>query len=120
MNLKFLLPVLFVLIIIILASVTDVGFFSNLFKKQPNLLNSPPACTMEAKLCPDGSAVGRTGPNCEFAVCPTPAPVAGKSGIKGTAMLGPFCPVEKNPPDPNCADRPYKTALVATNANGES
>ncbi len=28
------------------------------------------ACTLEAKLCPDGSAVGRTGPNCEFAKCP--------------------------------------------------
>lgn len=28
------------------------------------------ACTMEAKICPDGSAVGRTGPNCEFAACP--------------------------------------------------
>jgi len=28
------------------------------------------ACTQEAKLCPDGSAVGRTGPNCEFAACP--------------------------------------------------
>lgn len=28
------------------------------------------ACTMEAKLCPDGSAVGRQGPNCEFAKCP--------------------------------------------------
>ena len=30
----------------------------------------PTACTQEAKLCPDGSAVGRTGPNCEFAACP--------------------------------------------------
>lgn len=30
------------------------------------------ACTMDAKLCPDGSAVGRTGPNCEFAACPVP------------------------------------------------
>ena len=29
------------------------------------------ACTMEAKLCPDGSAVARTGPNCEFAACPS-------------------------------------------------
>lgn len=27
-------------------------------------------CTQEAKLCPDGSYVGRTGPNCEFAKCP--------------------------------------------------
>lgn len=30
----------------------------------------PTACTQEAKLCPDGSAVGRTGPACEFAACP--------------------------------------------------
>ncbi len=28
-------------------------------------------CTMEAKICPDGSAVGRSGPKCEFALCPT-------------------------------------------------
>ncbi|MCX6823557.1 MAG: DUF333 domain-containing protein [candidate division SR1 bacterium] len=28
------------------------------------------ACTEEAKICPDGSTVGRTGPNCEFAPCP--------------------------------------------------
>lgn len=27
-------------------------------------------CTMEAKICPDGSAVGREGPSCEFAQCP--------------------------------------------------
>ncbi len=35
-------------------------------------LNQPEqrGCTMEAKLCPDGSAVGRSGPNCEFAPCP--------------------------------------------------
>ena len=31
---------------------------------------SPKACTQEAKQCPDGSYVGRTGPNCEFAKCP--------------------------------------------------
>lgn len=28
------------------------------------------ACAQEAKLCPDGSSVGRTGPNCEFSSCP--------------------------------------------------
>ena len=27
-------------------------------------------CTMEAKMCPDGSYVGRSGPKCEFAECP--------------------------------------------------
>lgn len=31
---------------------------------------SPVACTMDAKICPDGSAVGRTAPDCEFAPCP--------------------------------------------------
>ncbi|MBU2036647.1 hypothetical protein KJ866_00340 [Patescibacteria group bacterium] len=29
------------------------------------------ACTEEAKQCEDGSYVGRTGPNCEFAACPS-------------------------------------------------
>lgn len=35
------------------------------------------ACPMDAKLCPDGSSVGRTGSNCEFAECP---PVGGGQG----------------------------------------
>ena len=30
---------------------------------------SPIACTADAKLCPDGTAVGRVGPNCEFTKC---------------------------------------------------
>lgn len=28
-------------------------------------------CTMDVKLCPDGSSVGRQGPECEFAPCPS-------------------------------------------------
>lgn len=28
------------------------------------------ACTMDAKICPDGSSVGRVPPSCEFAPCP--------------------------------------------------
>jgi hypothetical protein len=142
---------------------------------------NPPlvACTMEAKLCPDGSAVGRTGPNCEFAECPavnsllsesdariiaekscikggeslapgsynensqtwwydanlnatkpgcSPACVVSEvtktaeinwrctglildSGVTGQVTLGPTCPVMQNPPDPQCADRPYETTI---------
>jgi hypothetical protein len=37
----------------------------------------PVACTMDAKMCPDGSAVGRSGPNCEFAPCPGEAAASG-------------------------------------------
>lgn len=39
-------------------------------------VTTPPSqvvCTQEAMVCPDGSSVGRTGPNCEFAPCPTVA-----------------------------------------------
>ena len=35
---------------------------------------APKACTEDAKLCPDGSGVGRIGPNCEFAPCPVATP----------------------------------------------
>ncbi|TSC75275.1 MAG: hypothetical protein G01um101430_482 [Parcubacteria group bacterium Gr01-1014_30] len=42
----------------------------------PFELQKQQACTQEAKICPDGTAVGRTGPNCEFAECP-PDPTAG-------------------------------------------
>ena len=31
---------------------------------------APVACTMDAKVCPDGSFVGRVAPDCEFAKCP--------------------------------------------------
>lgn len=34
------------------------------------LPSDPVACTMDAKICPDGSAVGRIAPNCDFARCP--------------------------------------------------
>jgi len=42
------------------------------------------ACTRDAKVCPDGSAVGRTGPRCEF-VCPG----TGNTGVTGTTTVQP-------------------------------
>lgn len=32
-------------------------------------INDMTVCTMDAKICPDGSAVGRQGPRCEFSAC---------------------------------------------------
>lgn len=64
-----------VALLITIAALAILGFFwvsgpvyapSSL----PTPTSSLAACTQEAKLCPDGSAVGRTGPNCEFAECP--------------------------------------------------
>lgn len=34
-----------------------------------------------------------------------------KSGIKGTVTLSPTCPVERMPPDPKCAPKPYQTSF---------
>lgn len=39
--------------------------------KDNPIKEQPTACTMDAKQCPDGSYVGRTGPKCEFAMCPS-------------------------------------------------
>ncbi len=52
--------------IIVIAIIIVGGYlaFKNYFQ------NTNIACTLEAKICPDGSSVGRTGPNCEFAECP--------------------------------------------------
>lgn len=58
------------------------------------------ACTQEAKVCPDGSAVGRTGPNCEFAECPriavppTPPPDLGRPDERDMRPITP----EPKPP----------------------
>ncbi len=182
-------------------------------------------CTMDAKLCSDGSYVGRTGPNCEFSECPPdsgptalrasigqqvsaldvsitpltvlqdsrcpagvqciwagtvkltarlssglgtatqeftlgepitteaemitlkevfPSPTAGVtipegdyvfqfevakrtesvpasvSGVRGTVMLGPTCPVMRDPPDPECADKGYATTIVVRRAGSST
>jgi len=72
------------------------------------------ACTQEAKECPDGSYVGRTSPNCEFAACPTvgtSTPAQKEGSVKGIVLLGPTCPVERIPPDPACAPKPYQTSI---------
>lgn len=45
--------------------------------------------------------------------------IIGASGIQGLVLLGPVCPVQRIPPDPNCADRPYQTNLAVTTLEGK-
>jgi hypothetical protein len=62
-------PIMIIAIILALVAVLAVAAYVLGAK----LLTPTPkqrACTQEAKICPDGSSVGRTGPNCEFAACP--------------------------------------------------
>lgn len=50
----------------------------------------------------------------------TPIVKTQNSGISGTVLLGPTCPVMRNPPDPQCADRPYGTKLLLKTSDGSS
>ena len=101
-----------------------------------NVTDNKVFCTQEAKQCPDGSYVGRTGSACEFASCPTnPAPTPTNpptittGTIKGVITLSPVCGVQKDPPDPNCAFRAYQTTIyfngpgvtykATSNSNGQ-
>ncbi len=34
------------------------------------------------------------------------------SNVSGDVVIGPTCPVERIPPDPACADKPYPTTLI--------
>src|SRR3990172_11502159 len=62
---KIKLPILISVILFLIAIGLASLFFLVLNKTEQK------ACTLEVKICPDGSSVGRTGPNCEFAPCPT-------------------------------------------------
>ena len=61
-----------------------VGVGSFLYRntvERPGITAAQRACTMEAKICPDGTSVGRTGPACEFAACAPPNVEIPDSGI---------------------------------------
>jgi len=47
-----------------------------------------------------------------FEVSPAnPTPLAGTGTVSGSVLLGPTCPVERVPPDPQCAPKPYQTSI---------
>ena len=39
------------------------------------------------------------------------SPTSSKGTVHGQVLLGPICPVERIPPDPACAPKPYKTSI---------
>lgn len=57
-------PIVIALIVIALVGVGGGSYY--LINKASKQM----VCTTDAKVCPDGSSVGRTGPGCEFAACP--------------------------------------------------
>lgn len=76
----FILPI--IIVVLVIAVLGTAGYF---VYKQYSALKIT-ACTQEAKICPDGSSVGRTGPNCEFAECPNQtagSPVQSQQATEG-------------------------------------
>ena len=58
-----------------LMSIFVVGYYYGKNYNNPNApIDGGVVCTQEAKICPDGSAVGRSGPKCEFSDCPEGPP----------------------------------------------
>ena len=47
-----------------------IGTVKEVVPDENSKIEEKKACTQEAKQCPDGSYVSRTGQNCEFAACP--------------------------------------------------
>lgn len=62
---------LIVVVLLVVGAGMYLVFFRSTAQPQPTP-NTPEvaACTKELKVCPDGTGVGRTGSNCEFAACP--------------------------------------------------
>jgi hypothetical protein len=71
MTSKFTIIVLIILLIIGLGFDISKSPLSRYVSVTEDRYDEPQSCTTDAKICPDGTAVGRTGPNCEFAACPT-------------------------------------------------
>lgn len=73
----------FYVLVILAVVLFGVGAFASFRNSTPTPVENPKpidnrdggaiACTMDAKMCPDGSYVGRSGPKCEFTACPGPS-----------------------------------------------
>lgn len=92
------------IIIVIALLAAEAAAFYYVYHQPPTTNSNFPqqtACTLEAKLCPDGSYVGRTGPHCEFSPCPgpisVPAPIPQPTPIPGP--VGKDC---SGPSDTRC------------------
>lgn len=72
------------IIAILVVAILGIGAFVFLSQNKAGQV----ACTMEAKICPDGSAVGRSGPKCEFAPCPETSSVPTTWGTFTDDKLG--------------------------------
>lgn len=46
------------------------------------------------------------------------SPIPSNSGVKGTILIGPTCPVEQFPPKDECKDKPFQADVIIKNSSG--
>ena len=63
-------------------------------------------CKQEQALFNPDNVVDQMAESLTFKIQPE-----AQSGVEGMVTLGPTCPVQRNPPDPTCADKPYATSI---------
>jgi hypothetical protein len=80
-----------VMVVILFIALVGVAgafyFYSGDIEPVPIVPVESVVCTQEAKLCPDGSYVGRTGPKCEFSDCPVPTIKEGTTAALNQKIL---------------------------------
>ena len=70
-----------------------IGLGGLVYRNAVEYPNQPIACPMDALVCPDGTAVGRTGNSCTFSICPPPNVLLADIGISFAIPSG-FIPAE--------------------------
>jgi uncharacterized membrane protein len=101
-------------IVLILAAIA-MAAFGMAEKSRPEITLPEPAATTTSPSVIVSTSSTSTSTSTPHTV---PVPIKVTSGIKGIVLLGPICPVMRNPPEPGCDDRPYKVSLEVTNADG--
>jgi hypothetical protein len=113
--------ILSLVVILVLVGNVSLGLFLMNRNSKPQV-----ACTMEAKICPDGSSVGRIGPKCEFSPCPktsTPTPDSTANWKTEEAVGQPFSfkyPVDWNVKQDSNDNSPYMFHLINPNNKDET
>lgn len=118
--------VIFIIIALILIIIAGFLLWYRFINPKNITSIKPMACTQEAKICPDGSSVSRTGPNCEFAPCPTvqvdsnwltSSDPAQKISFRYPKELGTkYISTQEWPPKINASDQSFSCA-AATESN---
>ena len=70
-----------------------IGFGGLVYKNAVEYPIRPVACQLDAKVCPDGTSMARTGSDCSFPACPAPNVSLSDVGI-AFALPDGFVPIE--------------------------